>query len=68
MQSVYNKLVDVHMEYKGLRWNEEDLCSSKQAVEILALNGESVEDILTMQDNGFFGNLDVCKVLEELGF
>jgi len=55
-------------KFNGMSWNEEDLFQSKQAVEILVSNGENVENILAMEDEGFFGNLDVCKVLEELGF
>lgn len=56
------------VQYLDLAWNEEDLFQDKQAVEILISNGESVENILAMENEGFFGNLDVCKVLEELGF
>ena len=53
-------------KFNGMSWNEEDLFQSKQAVEILVSNGENVENILAMEDEGFLATLMCARCLRNL--
>lgn len=53
--------------YGKITWDSEDLVSSKNAVVMLA-NRYGVDVVFELDEDGEFGNLDACAVLEEAGF
>lgn len=53
--------------YGNITWNSEDLISSKNAV-VMLTNKYGVDVVFELEDDGEFGNIDVCAVLEEAGF
>jgi hypothetical protein len=44
----------------------EDLFEAKQALTAMVIDGKSIEEIEKLNDDGFFGNLDIYEVLHEM--
>ena len=50
----------------NLSWNDEDLISCKQAVEIMLGNSEiTISSILALHREGMFGNLNTPEVIND---